>query len=98
MENTKEDPKEVFQTFSKVLEALLLTYSNQYPMHPGITMGMVMKDLAAWINDLVENPPMEKVTMIPLLEKAGEDLAVRIGGHSTYEQARMALASAGGET
>lgn len=90
-----EDPKEVFKTFSQVLEALLNTYHNRYPSHPAQAMTMVLIDFGAWVTEFNKEYSGQEVQMIPFLEKMGEDLAVRIGGHSVYEQARTALITGG---
>lgn len=93
----QEDPKEVFKTYSQVLNALCVSYHARYPLQPLETLTMVLLDIGRYMAGI--SPPVleeeqKDLTLCSIFQIMGEDLAVRIGAHSMYQEA-MARACAG---
>lgn len=96
-----EDPKEVFLAFSRVIGGLCIAYHDRYPLIPPETIGMVMTDFGRYTVETmipeIQATDKKDLRFIPLFEKMGQDLAIRIGARSKYEGAMEELtADAGG--
>lgn len=45
----QEDPKEIFSTYTKVMNGLLVAYHSRYPLKPLETLTMVPLDIGRYI-------------------------------------------------
>jgi len=49
----QEDPKEVFKTYSQVLNALCVSYHARYPLQPLETLTMVLLDIGRYMAGII---------------------------------------------